>query len=522
MCEKKYCNTNYNFTKFQTSATQYSLRDCFISKERKAEQVYASLLNNLNENDSLQKLSILLDQYDQTEKFVKLIQVLSLNKLKLSNISWKAALDMGYLFICTSTTNLVYDSKWLEFCQVLYHMFGGGVMNTLQGRVHFSHVTSDKCIKRVFKPYEGEFNFPVPSVPTLKKIDIGYTLDIPVGIIQHSLDLAEECAKEGDEFILSFDGKLVSPGCKDKQTGDCNMWGREGPPNIRKVLKLLDSNLQIAKCINDNMQDRSLDNHIDFVEHLIYISTCRLKRLRQRITGIFYLQKKLIANVGDNEELPYKYRRRMSTLNHNTAECESVVQRLLEINIQITQLLSHIRGNADIHIDSEVRHIDLSEQTNFFSLLNPDIAQIAVDLNEEKNSQYIKQGTDLWHQQRAKARVTGNTLRIAIGLDTLTKQKEHFHVYVNGRQPPPPSAQLQKLFDHGRKNEVNTFATVVSTAVPALLPNCFAFFEVGPKFIHSLNRLNLMEVSADGILMCTKGCTCDNYYLHGEKKFCWK
>ena len=193
-----------------------------------------------------------------------ILHALSSNKLRLTNISWKAALDMGYLSMCTSTTNMIYDKEWLEFCQVLYHMFGGGVMNTLPGRAHFSHVTSEKCVKRVFKPYEGEFNFPVPSVPTLKKIDIGYSLDIPIGIIQQSLDLAEECAKEGEKFILSFDGKLISPGCKDKETGDCNMWGREGPPNIQKALKLLKSNLKIAANIDSDMKEQSSENQCSF------------------------------------------------------------------------------------------------------------------------------------------------------------------------------------------------------------------------------------------------------------------
>ena len=233
----------------------------------------------------------------------------------------------------------------------------------------------------------------------MKKIDIGYSLDIPVGIIQQSLDLAEERTKEGDEFILSFDGKLISPGCKDKQTGDCDMWGREGPPNIRNALKILQNTLNIAQKIDSDMRDRSIENHCSFFEHLLYTCTHRLKRLRQQITGIFYLQKKLISNIGDNEELQYKYRWRMNTLNHNMAECESVICRLLEINIQITKLLAHIRGNADIHTNSEVRHIDLSEQTNFFSLLEPDFAQYSVDLQEERNSQYIKQGTPLWHKQ---------------------------------------------------------------------------------------------------------------------------
>ena len=139
----------------RSSYTQHSYHDYLSSKQVKSEHVYQSLLAKLNENDCLKKLSNLLDQHDQTEKFVKLIQALGLSKYKLSNMSWKAALDMGYLSMCTSTTNMVYDKEWLEFCQVLYHMFRGGVMNTLRGRAHFSHVTSEKCVTRIFKPYEG-------------------------------------------------------------------------------------------------------------------------------------------------------------------------------------------------------------------------------------------------------------------------------------------------------------------------------------------------------------------------------
>ena len=97
-------------------------------------------------------------------------------------------------------------------------MFGGGIINTLCGRVHFSHVTSEKSPRGLFKPVKDEFNFPVPSITTLKKLDIGYPIEVPVGIIQHSLEA-------GDEFILSFDGKLISPGCKGTNTGDCDMWG---------------------------------------------------------------------------------------------------------------------------------------------------------------------------------------------------------------------------------------------------------------------------------------------------------
>ena len=199
------------------------------------------------------------------------------------------------------------------------------------------------------------------------------------------------------------------------------------------------------------MKNRTLTVHKEFIENLLVTSTRRIKRLRQRISGTFYLRKKLIANVGDNQELQYKYRRRMSTLNHNTAECESVVRRLLEINLTLTELLAQMMKNSDVHVNPDIRHIDIAEHSNCFILLPPDIAKYAMNLNEDANTQYIKQGSTMWHEMRKKARVTGSTLRMAISLDTLVKQKDHFHQFVIGRTPPPPTPELQRLFDHGKK-----------------------------------------------------------------------
>ena len=198
-----------------------------------------NLLRALQKDDNFSTFALLLEEHEQTTKFMKLVTALGTQKMKMSNMSWKAALDMGSLYMCTTTSKMTYDKEWLEFCQVMYHMFGGGVMNTLRGRAHFSHVTSSKSRKGYYKPVEGEFNFPIPSLPTLKNLDIGYPTDVPVGIIQHSFDLAAERAKQGDEFILSFDGKLISPGCKGEDIGDCNMRGREGPPTLAKALSIL-------------------------------------------------------------------------------------------------------------------------------------------------------------------------------------------------------------------------------------------------------------------------------------------
>ena len=71
-------------------------------------------------------------------------------------------------------------------------MFGAGVINALQGRGHFSQVTSSKTKKGKCKPADGEFNFPIPSIPTLKKLEKGFPTEIPVGFIEQSLQIAEK------------------------------------------------------------------------------------------------------------------------------------------------------------------------------------------------------------------------------------------------------------------------------------------------------------------------------------------
>ena len=85
----------------------------------------------------------------------------------------------------------------------------------------------------------------------------------------------------------------------------------------------------------------------------------------------------------------------------------------------------------------------------------------------------------------------------------MTKQKEHHYIHVCGRIPPPISENIQKLLDHGTNNKVNAIAMLISTVVPAYLPACYAFYELGPAFVHSEEQQNILEVSADGLLQCS-------------------
>ena len=236
------------------------------------------------------------------------------------------------------------------------------------------------------------------------------------------------------------------------------------------------------------------------------------------MTGIFYLKKKLIDKCGDSEELQYKHRKRMSTLNQNTVDCETVVRRLLEMNLKITSIMAFINSNGDMHISDKTRHINLSDLGNNFQLLPPEIVSQHTDLDNDSNMQFIKQRSDKWFQLRKKYLVTGSTLNTALGLDTLQKQKEHHYVHLCGRKPPPVPPDLQKKFDHGTRNEVNATATLISTIVPAYLPACYAFYEVGPSFIHTQEGKKILEVSSDSVMQCSLGRACPNYHIHGNRR----
>ena len=197
------------------------------------------LLRMLHENNVLAKFAETLNNNHQTQKFVNCIKTIADGNFEITNLCWKAFLDMGTLFSLKCTTQMDYDPEWLEFCQVIYHMFGAGVVNALRGCGHFSQVTANKTSKSKYNPVHGEFNFPIPSIPTLKKLNIRFPSEIPVGFVEQSFDLAEEQGRSGSQFILSFNGKLVAPGCKGEQTGDSDMWGVEGLPNLSTAVKIL-------------------------------------------------------------------------------------------------------------------------------------------------------------------------------------------------------------------------------------------------------------------------------------------
>ena len=464
---------------------------------------------------TLETFSLLLTENAQLEKFKKLVLGLTTGKMSPQNISWKSTLDMGTLSMCETTTNMRYDRDCVEFFSLFNLIFGSSAINVLRGTGHFGSVVCNSTSKGKFEPSLGNFNFAIPSVNTLRKIASEYRKEVDVGFITQNIDIAQQQAKDGAQFVLSMDGKMVAQGCKNESDGDVDLWGRE-IPTLSQSVELLQLRTQCAAAIDFPSSPITKCEHtIGFRRLALHISRT-LKQLYSRMKHSFFQRQKLNRLAKENPDNVTRYNTRMSFLHQNSSDCDSVFKQGIDLQEDVLKALRIINGWPPL--DEENNHTNLSAMPNCFQLLHPDEVGRDVDLNNPSHYEYIKQGSTQWHNVRKLARVTGSSLYRAIGLDTLNRQKEHHYSNVCGRSEATPDPLLQRRLDHGRQNEVNIISSLVTTIMPAFLPRCYAYFEVGPRIIQFGENALKVEVSADGILRCPNGTQCPNYSDHADRK----
>ena len=417
---------------------------------------------------------------------------------------------MGVLSNLKSTTSMRYDRDCVEFFSLFYIMFGGSAVNVLRGTTHFGSLVEKDTYHGHYDPLKGSFNFAIPSLNTLCKIANSYPKNIYVGFIGHSLDMAQEQAQRGAQFVIGFDGKMVAQGCKGESNGDVNLWGRE-KPSIAASLR----NLRIRKYCAVDIQHPSSeeDKNLKLLKYqrLSLHMSRTLHQLCCSVMNSYRQRQKLIKLVNDNPDNVAKYNTRMSFLHQHSAESETVLNSGMDVQRNLLESMVRLHGHKVEN--SEI--VVLSEKPNCFQLMRPDDIKAFINLQDTSNCQYIKQRTVEWEVLRSTAQVTGSTLNAAIGLDTLARQKQHHYEFVCGHGRCVTGPHVQQHLKHGSDNDVNIIATLVSLIMPAFLPTYCCYFEVGPVIIQ-YGRIRIV-VSADSIIRCPNGKTCKSYAEHGER-----
>ena len=193
-----------------------------------------------------------------------------------------------------------YDPDCVEFFSLFALMFGSSTVDVLRGPANFSQVITEKTRRGLYDPQQGIFNFTIPSITTLKKVSSGYPKNIPVGLVEHSLCIAQEQAKEyGAQFVLGFDSKLVAAGCKGENEGDINLWGRERP-SLTETVKQLERNEELCNDIKTEIMESNIMNHSTLSRRLVYCVSERLRALRGCMNSAFYIKKRLVQSCKEN------------------------------------------------------------------------------------------------------------------------------------------------------------------------------------------------------------------------------
>lgn len=528
-CDPKICNSKNDANRLCNSDSQhaYEIDDGDKGKNDCDSHVLpdASPINDPDVTKAYNEICLVLfdllvalKSNNKMKNFVTLILLLAKGTLPINNISFSLVLEVAQFLNLETTTLMRYSPQTLAFWKFLYRLVGGTLIRALSGPKNLWQIIKQEATRGLYSPEKSAINFAVPSEKILSKTEGNIPPEVQPGLIESTLDMAERDARERNlEYTLSFDGKLVGPGVSKEINGDVNLWGVEGRVSLMQRLQRLEHNITTMKKLLEDLDASNRCTRITQLEKcLVLISKCA-RKLRQ-LMHAQHMMKQRIERISERNTTGKSYKWSLSRINVTLYLCTNGLKRCLLLNGDIARCISTLRFTSQFVPASQ--HVEIQNQSNVFRLLPPEKAQESTDLNQ--NPQFIKQGTDLWLEKRKLARVTGSTLHNAIGLRSLKEQKIHHYTQVKGRKKPQMDENAEKALkirlQHGKVNEIHGLATLVGAILPALRPNCQRLFEVGAYFIHSPIRQHMLEVSPDGVIMCTEGNQCTHQDDENHKK----
>ena len=172
----------------------------------------------------------------QTDAFCSLVRSIANGSLPTENIAWKSTLYRGKWSSLSSTHRIRFDTEYSDFWGIMKLLFGTSVINVLRGPAYFGKIVTDEVQRNKFDPSSAPCNFAILSSRTLHQFSTGYDKVMPLGMITHTLDVAEAESKYGEQYTLMFNGKYVAEGFRGDRDGDVDLWGHETDVSVKEAL----------------------------------------------------------------------------------------------------------------------------------------------------------------------------------------------------------------------------------------------------------------------------------------------
>ena len=446
-------------------------------------------------------LAIVLHKLAEVGKesdFLNFLGLVKEDKHPLNNIAFLLFLETARFFSTSHSSNMWYWDETKRFWKTGYRMFHAKFLYFMGGPKYLGQgppgISSESML-----PENANINFAVPNLGSLSQFticEVGVPVSIPPGILLPVIQALGESVE--NKFMLCADAKKVTAGV-DTKGGDVDMFGYEDGFSLRERKEKVDSEVASLTMIDSNIA--IYDDHVKICDYD--------EETKPALKTMFHSAIKTVGSrIKDGREMQFKqklglnkfksmagerwqdsrYVYVISSLQASLFQLKEFIQSALSAIGMMGMFASQLQESISQYNRDSVA--DRSYQNNMLCLKETD------KNDKDINSNFIKQRSELWHNVRKKARVTGSTLHTAIGLRGLKAQKKHYEVYVEGHTETF-SDDVKERMEYGTSNENNAVATLVSRFLPVYFPeDCFV--EEGCYLIPGENTPILTEVSPDG------------------------
>ena len=232
---------------------------------------------------------------------------------------------------------LCFHGKFLRFCRGL--KFSGMAVNDNKALGHFS--LNNSASHEISK-----INFAVPADSILQKsLNQNRTPRfLKPGIITSMLQSIPEDMKKKEQFVLSFDGKLIRSGLT-KDEGDIDMGGLEDSPTYEELNARLAQEMETVKDLQIELLAFEESTELSVLDHytkwtlfeklhaVVKVLTLRMKEIRHVKQGKEFNIKSMIDSVGGEQK--WRSSKLVNVISRAKCECvqmEEFIKKSLNFN----------------------------------------------------------------------------------------------------------------------------------------------------------------------------------------------
>ena len=432
------------FNAIKTDQQSRKISSLQLQRMKMKKRRFIETVNKIMNRQMIGQLVRKLDRHKLTKDFVFSLQAMARGDIPVNNIPHLAHLETMRFHRCRDSRRMWYSNKMKKFWHCFYKVGGGPPLRLLSGPKGIGINN--------YEPSACRINFAVPSTNTIRNFDKSDSPKIISPSIFNPIieKIAETISNTPKEFILSYDGKSVGTGLKGDNCGDVDLWGFESEPNLKEAEDRVKEENIIIENFNRKFREENYSDSKEPIQEIVTIMTSRIRDIRKIIDKCKKTEIKYTKADIENPKYKDKHQYTIQGAQYLADNCRAIIRRALNVNRELCEILSYINETHELYNTTGIVHFH--EQPNLKILMDPE--EVSDFLEENDNTIYVKQRTEIWAKIREMCSVTGSTMHKALGLNTLQDQKLHYDIKFRGKEQPAPTEEVKKMLNYGTENEV--------------------------------------------------------------------